>query len=223
MQLVLNTCCIQHEPLPILGVKANATCHCFDHRAASPDAGAGDARTPAAKDTCRLHKSAAGVTRSGAGWTAYWKPAGASASASAGARADADSDAAQPAEWQLKASADIAAEAARAVGDNAKQQQQQQGAAAAGQSQRQTRQQALASGGGGGCAVCTAEFPCLFDLLADPGERTNVASENPEMVKLLQAQLRHVPPRVTTASPARRGGWGGWGGRLWRVAWAVHA
>lgn len=34
--------------------------------------------------------------------------------------------------------------------------------------------------------------PQLFDLGADPGERTNVAAQHPEKVKELQAQLERI-------------------------------
>merc|ERR1712146_523280 len=39
------------------------------------------------------------------------------------------------------------------------------------------------------CAVCTNSTPCLFDVLADPGETNNVATVNPELVQLLAEKL----------------------------------
>ena len=40
------------------------------------------------------------------------------------------------------------------------------------------------------CIVCTAAEPCLFDLLADPEERTDIAKANPVIVSTLAAALQ---------------------------------
>ena len=47
------------------------------------------------------------------------------------------------------------------------------------------------SGGGGrqSCHVCTPASPCLYDVLADPGETNNVAKANPSLVIQLSQQL----------------------------------
>ena len=39
------------------------------------------------------------------------------------------------------------------------------------------------------CNVCTNDEPCLFDLQADPEERTDIAEANPELVKQIQDAL----------------------------------
>ena len=48
----------------------------------------------------------------------------------------------------------------------------------------------------GGCSVCTPLHPCLFDLLADQEERTNVASKEPALVAKLKAQLATYVPYI---------------------------
>ena len=48
-----------------------------------------------------------------------------------------------------------------------------------------------------GCQVCTGKNPCLFDLFADPGEHTNLAATNPQMVAMLQAKLATYSSYVT--------------------------
>jgi len=40
-----------------------------------------------------------------------------------------------------------------------------------------------------GCPVCNATLPCLYDLLADPGEHINVAASNPDVVARLTAAV----------------------------------
>lgn len=59
----------------------------------------------------------------------------------------------------------------------------------------------LGQNGGGGrmsCIVCSDDRPCLFDVIADPGETKNLASILPEMVTTMKAQLAkytvYVPP-----------------------------
>lgn len=39
------------------------------------------------------------------------------------------------------------------------------------------------------CNVCTEKDPCLFDLIADPSERRNIAAANTEIVKRMSSQL----------------------------------
>ena len=39
------------------------------------------------------------------------------------------------------------------------------------------------------CNVCTNAEPCLFDLYADPEERSDISKDHPELVKQLQAAL----------------------------------
>ena len=50
----------------------------------------------------------------------------------------------------------------------------------------------LGERGGGGresCHVCTPASPCLYDVLADPGETNNVAKANPSLVIQMEQQL----------------------------------
>lgn len=56
------------------------------------------------------------------------------------------------------------------------------------------------NGGGGrqSCHVCTPEAPCLFDVIADPGETTNVAKTNQDLVAELAAELATFKPYVLT-------------------------
>ena len=39
------------------------------------------------------------------------------------------------------------------------------------------------------CFVCTGSNPCLFDLIADPGERTNLAHDNLAVVSVMRTKL----------------------------------
>ena len=48
-----------------------------------------------------------------------------------------------------------------------------------------------------GCVVCNATLPCLFDLSTDPGETTNLAADNPELVAALVAKLDAFQPYGT--------------------------
>lgn len=41
----------------------------------------------------------------------------------------------------------------------------------------------------GACNVCVRDDPCLFDLLADMGERHDLSKQNPDLVKTMQAKL----------------------------------
>jgi hypothetical protein len=47
-----------------------------------------------------------------------------------------------------------------------------------------------------GCPVCNATQPCLYELLADPQERSNVASAHPDVVARLAAVLATYKPCV---------------------------
>ena len=40
-----------------------------------------------------------------------------------------------------------------------------------------------------GCPVCNITLPCLYDLLTDPGETTNVATQHPDVVRRLLPPL----------------------------------
>jgi len=50
--------------------------------------------------------------------------------------------------------------------------------------------------------VCTSEQPCLFDVLADPGETQNLGSERPDIVEKLQAQLASYKVYTSTRMSA---------------------
>ena len=45
--------------------------------------------------------------------------------------------------------------------------------------------------------VCSAALPCLFDLLADPGERRNQASAHADITRRLSLQLASYTPYVS--------------------------
>ena len=49
----------------------------------------------------------------------------------------------------------------------------------------------------GKCAVCSAEHPCLFDIVVDAGERVNLASKQPAIVAQLAKQLATYKPYVS--------------------------
>ena len=42
---------------------------------------------------------------------------------------------------------------------------------------------------GGGCSVCTNQAPCLFDVIADPSETSDLSKENPAIVKTIQDKI----------------------------------
>jgi len=52
-----------------------------------------------------------------------------------------------------------------------------------------------------GCPVCNATLPCLYDIIADPLERNNVAAANPGVVARLAAALAGYTPYVTGHLP----------------------
>ena len=47
-----------------------------------------------------------------------------------------------------------------------------------------------------GCHVCDMVKPCLFDLTNDEAERVNLASQHPNVVEQLKAQLASYVPYV---------------------------
>eukprot|EP00039_Didymoeca_costata_P008916 m.118640 g.118640 ORF g.118640 m.118640 type:complete len:528 (+) comp14282_c0_seq1:62-1645(+) len=54
------------------------------------------------------------------------------------------------------------------------------------------------------CMVCSDAEPCLFHILNDPEERTDVAKQNPDIVQKMQAAMvgLNFPPYVFDAMPA---------------------
>eukprot|EP00658_Telonema_sp_P-2_P003173 TRINITY_DN11165_c0_g1_i1.p1 TRINITY_DN11165_c0_g1~~TRINITY_DN11165_c0_g1_i1.p1 ORF type:complete len:124 (-),score=21.71 TRINITY_DN11165_c0_g1_i1:287-658(-) len=73
-----------------------------------------------------------------------------------------------------------------------------------------------------GCPVCNQSLPCLFDLLTDPGEKRNLASEFPEIVRSLAGPIKrweeyYVTGHLSEAelekyTPVADGHWGGFTG-----------
>jgi len=60
-----------------------------------------------------------------------------------------------------------------------------------------------------GCPVCNASHPCLYDILADPAERHNIAKLHPKIVQRLLIRMDkfvkyyvsgHLPPAVLEAN-----------------------
>ena len=57
----------------------------------------------------------------------------------------------------------------------------------------------------GDCVVCNATRPCLYELLADPSETTNVADAHPEVVAALSAALAAASTYYVSGTlPARQ-------------------
>jgi hypothetical protein len=79
-----------------------------------------------------------------------------------------------------------------------------------------------------GCPVCNATMPCLFDLLEDPRETTNVAAQQPKVVERLAGLLSKYNEHYVTGSlaqeileanytllPNRSATWRGYEGPCW--------
>ena len=65
-------------------------------------------------------------------------------------------------------------------------------------------QNSLGQHGGGGrmsCVVCSDEQPCLFDVLADPGETKNLAKAMPALAASMAATLATFVPYVPELTP----------------------
>eukprot|EP01052_Picozoa_sp_SAG31_P017653 SAG31_NODE_1217_length_9319_cov_20.281345_4_plen_145_part_00 len=45
-----------------------------------------------------------------------------------------------------------------------------------------------------GCPVCNLTFPCLYDIIVDGSESHNIASQHPDVVARLKAQLLSYKP-----------------------------
>lgn len=45
-----------------------------------------------------------------------------------------------------------------------------------------------------GCPVCNITHPCLFDIMADPTETTDISASHPEIVQDLLAKLQAYVP-----------------------------
>ena len=54
---------------------------------------------------------------------------------------------------------------------------------------------------GNGCIVCNPENPCLFEVISDPSETTNLAAANPNIVKTMADKLETFKPYVPTLTP----------------------
>ena len=78
-------------------------------------------------------------------------------------------------------------------------------------------------GNGQGCPVCNITHPCLYDVLADPAETTNVAAQHPNVVARLLPPLAesnqqyvtgHLPFALLAKDyvPVHPGEWGGFFG-----------
>jgi hypothetical protein len=52
------------------------------------------------------------------------------------------------------------------------------------------------------CAICSDAKPCLFDILADPGERVNLATKQPQIVAQLAKQMATYVPYVNPSLTA---------------------
>lgn len=70
------------------------------------------------------------------------------------------------------------------------------------------------------CPVCNATHPCLYEILSDPGEKTNLASKHPEIIARLAPELHksaydeqyvagHLPQAMLqkSYSPYPKGHW----------------
>jgi len=59
----------------------------------------------------------------------------------------------------------------------------------------------LGSPRGNGCIVCSPEKPCLFEVISDPSETTNLAAANPDIVAKMAQTLETFKPYVPTLTP----------------------
>jgi len=141
----------------------HGSCKCFDWR---------EAKAPGDAAQCRHHPSGDALQPSGQRYSAY-------ASVSAEAR-----------EWLARvATAQVYTGGGNAASSRAA------AVAGAGAMAAHTRRPELqpppgvAEGTAASCSVCTAAEPCLFDLLADPQEREDIALSNPDVVATMQAAL----------------------------------
>jgi hypothetical protein len=59
-----------------------------------------------------------------------------------------------------------------------------------------------------GCAICSYDHPCLFDLIADPEERNNLAAQHPAIVSNMREAMqgRNFPAYTGTLFPASEQG-----------------
>ena len=51
------------------------------------------------------------------------------------------------------------------------------------------------------CVVCSDDQPCLFDVLADPGETKNLAKQMPALATSMKKTLDSYLPYVPALSP----------------------